>query len=184
MRMTLVQREKIVKRAIKAAFDKETAALAKREDALARRCYAAIFPPKVRRAVASLPEAWFETTSKIRLNLCGKHIELDVSERLRVPHNGGWVRIGTLDNETLSEAVAALFADKKNLAERRARAEASAQAVVNSTTTFEKLREVWPEAEPHITDVEGTVEKKVPLPAAQISELNAMLGIKPRRKAA
>jgi hypothetical protein len=176
VKLTGMDRDGIVRRALEHAFAKEDAALAKRDSALARRCYNAIFPLSIRKMVEALPPGWTEETTKPNFNVGGLHIAFKSEEALRIPSRGGYQRLGDIKDRALIDAVNELLAARKDRDERRKQVEAATKAIVNSCGTTKQLREIWPQGEQFYRHIEPAA--RVNLPAAQIQQLNEMLGLK------
>lgn len=176
VKLTGMDRDGIVRRAVKHAFEKEDAALAKRESALARRCYNAIFSLSIRKMADALPREWACTTGKPSFNVGGLHIALVSDEALRIPYTSQHCRLGDIKDRALIDAVNELLAAKKQRDEKRKQVEAATKAIVNSCGTTKQLREIWPQGEQFYTHIEP--QPRAQLPAAQIQQLNEMLGLK------
>lgn len=176
VKLTGADRAGIVRRALEHAFAKDDAAMAKRESALARRCYNSLYPAAVRKAVEAVPNGWISEASKLGFNVGGLHIDLKCESALRVPAGGSWSRLGTIKDQTLIDAVNELLSDKRALGERRKQAEAATKAIVDSCGTTKQLRDVWPQGEAFYRHIEPPTKASVP--AAQIKQLNEMLGLK------
>lgn len=175
-RLTNWDRDAILKRALEAGFDKQAQALAKRENAIAVRCYNNIFSADDRKKIAALPDGWLPTDASPSFNVGGLHIEFKMIEPLRIPHKLRNERLGSIKDRDLIDAVNQLLADKKDHDERRSAAKASAKAILYSVTTAKKLIEVWPQAKPFLQGI--GVAAALHVPATQIIELNKMLGLK------
>lgn len=175
VKLTGAMRDDIVRRAIGAAFDKEKAALDKRESAIARHCYNLVFSAAMRRKAKALPNGWCNVTVRPSFSVAGMHMEFRSEEELRVPYSGGY-RLGTITDKATVALIEKLQDDKRDYQDRRKRAEAATEALVGSCTTTKRLREIWPQGLAFYKHVEPTVAPQ--LPAAQIQELNAMLGLK------
>lgn len=175
VKITGIDRDGIVRRALEAAFDKEKAALAKRETALCRRCYNAIFPASIRKMVDAIPAEWIDTSQRASFNVGGLHIELSSEDVLRVPASNGY-RLGTIKDRSLIDAVNDLLEVKREYGERRKQARVATEAIINSCSTTKQLREVWPQGEQFYKHIEPPARPQ--LPAAQIQQLNEMLGLK------
>jgi hypothetical protein len=180
MRLNSGYRREIVRAAIAGAFDKEAKKLIAREHRLAQRCYDALIPAKLRRAMLEFPKGWFREREDHYFNIAGASIKLKSEHPLAQPYklegeyNG---RIGVIAAGPLADDVMALVADKETTAARRTEAENTLSSLVNQHSTTEGLIEAWPEGCAFVKDL----ERKVPvanLPAVRIEELNAMLGLK------
>ena len=174
-RLTNYDRDKILSRALDAGFEKEAAVLAKRETAIATRCYNAVFSAETRKKIAAVPDGWLPTLERLSFNVGGLHICFKVSELFRVPDDKRCDRLGTIKDQATIDAVNQYLADKKDHTDRYSRARTQAKAILWSVTTAKKLVEVWPESKPFLQGIGVAAEAKVP--AAQITALNKMLGL-------
>lgn len=178
IRLTNMDRDSIVADAIEASFQARVTALDAAEDALARRCYEAVFPEKVRKQAAALPKGWLRLDKCLRFNVLGLSAELHVSgDGLPVPFGsrGYCQRLGSIADETLAASVRSHLDEVEAMKADRSKAKGAVNALVHSVTTVKALREIWPEGEPFY----GKIGPKdgARLPAPRVVELNAMLGL-------
>lgn len=173
-RLNKSNRSAIVTRALAVAFGQERAALALREQELARACYDDLFKPTTQAALAEVPEGWLYKTNGLCLNHAGQRHTLALSEALPVPYERHWDTVGVVSRADLRDALDLLLADMADLKERRRRAAAALTGLLSSVATVERLREVWPEGEPYYREVAGAAPAAA-LPAIRIAEINALL---------
>ncbi|SFJ68625.1 Nmad5 family putative nucleotide modification protein [Methylobacterium brachiatum] len=178
VRLTNQDRDNVVKAAIQASFTDRHRALKVEEDRLARRCYDAVFSEKVRKAVAVIPAGWLRADTCLRFNVGGMNIRLDVAgEGLRVPsQQWNCERLGNVADESLIAEVQAFLQARDGLKAEREKAQQSLKALLYSVTTLRALRDLWPEGEPFFRGLASKTGAPG-LPAPQIAELNAMLGL-------
>lgn len=175
-RLTKTIRESIVRKATNEAFQKERDALLVEEHKIGLTLYKSVFDKKVLTAVNKLPKTWLRMDDCLRFNSGGMELRFDVKPAVPVPSERGYCqRLGTLTPEMAD--VAQAFANKKEDAVARYnRAKRELMALLDSVSTFKKLKEVWPEGADYYTtfDVERTITN---VPAVVVSEINKMLGI-------
>lgn len=185
-RLTNDARAIIVRRAVDAAFDPRAAALKDREDALARRCYDAVFPAAEQKAAARLPKNWLRHDKCLNFNVGGMHARLSVKgDGLAVPYetrdgtSRGWschTRLGMVVDPDLVQDVTTFLSDEEALRAGRKEALAATRALLDGVTTIKALSEVWPEGRSFYESF--MVDKPAAnLPAPQIASLNAILGL-------
>lgn len=184
VRLTNQDRDNVVKAAVEASFADRQQALKVEEDRLARRCYATVFSASVRKAAASIPSGWLPEDRVLRFNVGGLNIRLDViGDALRVPaQHAHRERLGNVADEGLIAEVQAFLQARDGLKAKREKAQQSLKALLYSVTTLKALRDLWPEGEPFFRGLASKTGAPG-LPAPQITELNAMLGL-PAREAA
>jgi hypothetical protein len=198
-RLTHHVREKIADDALRYAFTEEIAALRVRRAALAVAVRADVLGPEGLRLADSLPAGWLReanevgarfgaTTTRLsfsggepwsskidRAELCKLFPMLkDVCLRMPIEMCGGYpVAYGAGDDRAREHDALAEGLD--DLWGRVRAARASAMAALNSTTSFVKLREAWPEIA-HFSDRYESAQLTVPnLPDVPRGALNAML---------
>lgn len=180
VRLTNMDRDNIVSAALTSAFKERSAALKVAADKLGRACYEAVFKPAERRAAAAMPKGWLQMDACLRFNVGGLDVVLNLlGEGLPVPAGSGRYcqRLGAISEPDLVSAVQSHLADVERLKEDRAKAKSSLKALLYSVSTLKALRELWPEGEPFLAGLSNKAGAPG-LPAPQISELNAMLGLK------
>jgi hypothetical protein len=198
-RLTKYVREKIVADALRYAFTEEIAALRARRATLAVAVRADVLGPEGLRLVDSLPAGWLKEDDEVgarfgatttRLDFSGaepwsskieraelrKLFPLPQDVRLRMPIEmcGGYPGVYLAGDDRAREHDA-LAEGLDDLWGRVLAARASAMAALNSTTSFVKLREAWPEIA-HFADRYESAQLTVPnLPDVPRGALNAML---------
>lgn len=180
MRLNMGYRNEIVRAAISAAFDKDEKELTRREHRLAQRCYDAVVPLKIRRAVASLPDGWLPTSQAIRFNIGGQTRALSAAKAIPVSHayDRNYNALDVVTDAGLVEDVRKLTGDVEDFRARRKRAEETLTAMVNLAATTQALEDVWPEGKKFWRGLEARIPVSAQLPAVRIAELNVMLGLR------
>jgi hypothetical protein len=181
VRLTNLDRDSVVRRAIDGSFAEREAALAKVEGEIARTIYEAIIPVAPRKAAETLPDNWIKRLTTLALNVGGLSLDLVVSgDAVPVPYSNrdGSRRIGSTNDPAHVDAVNRLLADKEAFAADRRRARESLKALAYSIRSLRELAELWPEGEPYWKWLADRSGKPVAgLPAPQIAEINALLGL-------
>lgn len=179
MRLAQYTKDEIIRRAVKAAFEREEAKLKKAEDRLARLAYDAIIPKAEQKLAAQMPPHWLNSACTLNLNVAGQHISLTLEKASPIPmrpkDSGGYNRHGTILAGPLAteiDAHLAALADKKK---RKDAAESALTQMLSSITTLKRLAEVWPEGRQFYKHLEGLTAE---LPMIPVAKVNAMLGLK------
>jgi hypothetical protein len=176
-----MDRDRVVRLAIEGAFSEREATLAKVENNVARAIYEAILPAAERKAAAALPDRWTKRVTTLSVNVGGLAMDLVISgDPIPVPYSNrdGSKRIGATADPAHVEAVNRLNGEKGTLAADKRRAKASLEALVYSIRSLRELAELWPEGEPYWSWLKDRSGKPVAgLPAPQIAEINALLGL-------
>lgn len=178
LRLTNDDRDLIVAKAVKKGFAERTKAVADKEHDLALAAYEHIFPLAERKAAAALPKRWASYDGCLRLVFTFKRIVLSLraGEEVPVPANGGYCReLGTITDAGLNERFDILMADKDALKADIQKTSASLKGVLYRAKTLRQLEEAWPEGKQfyeHLAPAE-----RAPVPALQMSEINAALGL-------
>lgn len=179
-RLTNFDRDTIAAAACKAAFTARHEALAVAADALARRCYEAVFSVSARKAAAAMPAGWLRRDSCLYFNVGGLDVKLDtLDEGVPVPstaHGYCSSRLGAVSDPELVADVQKHLDTKDALKTEQKSARAALDALLGSVTTLKALRLAWPDGEPFFTSV-ATDKEGAKLPAPHVAELNAMLGL-------
>lgn len=177
-KLTNWKREGIRDRAIKSAFDPRFAALTKAEDALAREAYNSLFAETERAVIAKVPARWIKRDACLRFNVGGFDITLRVEgDGLPVPHGDGYCnRLGTIPHGPLCDSIRAHANALKELNSEREKARYAVTALLNSASTINRLREIWPEGEKFFPPAESTA--RASLPTLRVAAVNTMLGLK------
>jgi putative DNA base modification enzyme with NMAD domain len=175
-RLTQTIREKIVNKAVNAAFDPKIEAFKKQEAKLGIECYNAVFPKKVRDIISQVPEGWLRTCDCLRFNAGGWNVTLCVGKQMPTPASNHCQMLGNIDGE-LGEKVQVHSQEKRKLDEERYAAQKKLLGFLEGFNTFKQLREAWPEGEKFFKEFDA--ERVSPnVPAVVTKEINAMLGLK------
>jgi hypothetical protein len=179
IRLTNYDRDAVIAAALEASFKDRSAALKAAADKLGRRCYEVVFSAPLRKSAAAMPAGWLSLDTCLRFNVAGMDVRLSLlGEGLPVPHraSGYCERLGAITDEDTVAAIRAHQKATEDLKDEQRKARSSLKALLYSVSTLKALRELWPEGEPFFVGLDS--KSGAPgLPAPQITELNALLGI-------
>lgn len=181
-KLTNNQRDTIAKRAARSKYpQKRGYFLLEEQDKLAREVYDILVPKKVRDALASLPSGWlgksrfvafvYESGSRV----AALNLDVGDNEENLLPSKGHYIPLGIIKGE-LAERVANLETRCADVKIKHDALRQSVNVMVSSVSTFAQLRKVWPEGAEFYADLDNE-PAAYGLPAVQISEINAALGL-------
>jgi len=176
VRLTQDMRALIAQKAVNESFRKQTETHAKMENAIGIECYKTVFDEATRRAVAKIPEKWLQEDACLRFNCGGFDLRLTVEKAPRVPSTGyGCRSLGSITGDLADRAQAHAQAGE-TLKRNKADAQRALLVMLGSVSTIGQLEKTWPEGKPFY---EKYLEARPGsnLPAIQVAEINAMLGI-------
>lgn len=183
-RITNLERDAIIEAATEFAFNKRDKELKSNENKLAHELYNTVIPLKERKTAAELPEHWFRLDTCLRFNVAGMDVKLNCVG-VRVPHSPknrdqqssyGCNRLGVIAAGPLADKVRAYLDSIEQSKTIKTQTRSKLKALLYSVTTTKKLQEIWPEGEQFYKSFLGD-KPTYNLPALQLSELNAALGI-------
>jgi hypothetical protein len=179
MKLTNETRDRIVRSMAMEAIAKEKEALTKRENAIALKCWKAVYPAAERAAAAKMPDGWMCMDKCLRFNLYGMNITINTAEAVPVKAGVryGCQRLGDIADEKLRDEYQAYYKDLETLKQKAADIERQGKALLYSVTTFKKLEEIWPEGK-KFYEKYRPISEKSGVPAALTSSLNNLVGIK------
>ena len=151
--------------------------IAKRESALALKCYNKVFDESTRRIVSNIDQKWFRKCSCLRFNIGGQTHFLNHAKELPTPYASGCSLLGVIDGE-LGEEVIAFANEKEDAVKKIKEVRAKLQGQLGNISTFKKLRELWPEGQKFYNDLDEDATIKSGLPAIRFDDVNTMLGVK------
>jgi len=179
VRLTNFIREQILAAVLKHAFEAREKDLKERKQAFAKEIYNDIYPPKVRAAMAALPEGFLPTSDYLKVSFeGGSYTRVDFGESLPIANDHMYSAAKVYPPEhPFTARFIALDREEKDLKREKDEAKNNAKAVLESVTTVKKLIDVWPEIEtfarPYAAE---STSRAVALP---VRELNARLGLPP-----
>lgn len=179
VRLTNMDRDRVIDAAISASFAKRTEEQNAASDRLGRACYEAVFKAAERKAAAAMPEGWLRLDACLRFNVGGLNVVLHLlGDGVPVPGGRGHSchRLGAISDTDLVTAVQDHLSEVETLESDERKARKSLRALLYSVNTLKALRELWPEGAPFFSHLEMRTGA-TNLPAPQITELNAMLGL-------
>lgn len=180
IRLTNYDRDNVAGAAIAASFKDREATIASEGDRLGRLCYETVFTAAERKAAKAMPKGWLRLDACLHFNVGGMSIRFDLlDDGVPVPAtNRGYCssRLGSISDPDVVGAVTKHASDVETLKKDREKARSSLKGLLYSVTTLKALRDIWPEGELFFVGL--TSKAGAPgLPAPQITELNAMLGL-------
>lgn len=177
-RLTNFDREGVARRAIKSSFEAKEKELAAQEDKLARDAYAILVPAAVLKHAKAMPEGWMQTSSVVRVNAGGSHVELHlIGDELPMPAKvlEYRSRLGIISDEAFVNRAREHLAATETMKADKKKADASLNAMLASINTLRTLYDVWPDGAAFYEHLNTAVEH--PLPAPMVKEINTMLGL-------
>jgi hypothetical protein len=182
-RLTNEIRDSIIRKALNEKFDPLYLKLKKEEHDVAMFCYNSVFDKKIISAAKKLPKAWLRQDACLRFNAGGYNLVLRlINTSVPVPYSTDCSRLENLSGDALEKARA--HANKeKDLNDEKNKTYQALRSVLYSVTTVKKLKTVWQEGSKFYSMYdEESPKSKGGLPAVQIAEINAMLGLKPAKQ--
>jgi len=174
-RLTGYHRENIVRAAVAAKFDPILSALKDRSDLLANAIYREHYPLDVINLAKKMPKAWSYERSSLEANAGGWSVKVMSKKPLRVSYDEHYGRIASYEvGSELCTDLQAFATDYKQYEADRKAAFELINAQFRTITTFEKLREIWPDGKKFIDAEEP---EQTQLPAVQIDKVNELLGL-------
>lgn len=176
LRLTNMDREGVVERAINHAFGARAAALEAEENRIGMAAYDIAVPKAERQAAAKLSERWLRTDGCLKFRFDFRKVTLHVSPKVLVPSRSySCEDLGLVQDVELIAAYEKLQADRGTLKADRERAETGLKALIGRVSTLRQLRETWPEGETFYAHLKPRDEASVP--AVMVDDLNRMLGL-------
>lgn len=185
MALSKTIKEQMVNAVVAHGFDARIAQAQKVIKLAGDEVYKDVYGDGVLRTMMALPEGFLAKRAKICVNWSGQIREVELSAARLVAHRhqieGRWcssdnaAKIYELDNALMiayDKACDAL----KTIQKERDSAKWKAEAVINSCSSMSKLWKVWPESYEILKQFD-VPRDKVYLPAVQIPDLNAALGL-------
>lgn len=173
-KLTNAQRDDIRIIAICDTFDKEQEALLDKEHDLFERIYNSFVLESERKLLAKVPPEWLKQSSRFYVNAGGYRIVM----RARKPFPDKWEynRIDLKDQQMIEE-VRAHEAAHDAYKDRRSNADKALANLLKSVTTFERLKQAWPEGKEYWEPLWIEAVKPTNLPSVEVKSINAMLGL-------
>ena len=174
-RLTETVRDKIARAAVRHKFSPLEEAMRIEEDALAMRCYRAVYPAEQLAIVATLPKEWLRHCSCLRFNAGGWSVSLNTAQEVPTHHATYCTSLGDISGGLAEEVQAYSQRKEKRKTDCHA-AEAELQGFLSSFKTFKQLRDNWPEGEQFYKQYDVT--RNAPsVPALRTAKINEMLGL-------
>lgn len=176
-RLNIYMREKLAKKLVDNALEKETVRLRKREHTLAERVYRFAYSLAERKLIEKLPRHWKEEENyvRVRTDTGGYYISLDFAKPKLLPNETNGVQvIGKQENEKLAHQLVDFYRAEKELKEKRSQLYRETLGALKRIHTVGSLLKTWPETKPFLEKM-GLTEAPMALPAIPVAELNQRL---------
>ncbi len=176
-RISKDMREKIVKNAIDERFAKARKELKDIEERLFEDCYNEAYPKPLQKKLQELGEEFICKNDSFVMPFTNVKISHSVDHLTARNTSFHLFRRGWVPSDALRDRSLEFDAKKGELRSEIMKAEATLMGVLESVTTFKKLRAVWPNGAKFydMYDVDHTVKPKVP--ALVISDLNKIFKV-------
>lgn len=173
-KLTNAQRDAIQNIAIRDTFDKEYEAIRDREHDLFERIYNSLVSESERKILAKVPSEWLRQSDSFYINAGGYQIMMRTKKSF--PDKWNYSRIDLKDQEMIEEvrAYEAAYDDYKV---RRREADKALGNLLKSVTTFERLKQAWPEGKEYWEPLWVAAVTPTNLPSVEVKSINAMLGL-------
>jgi hypothetical protein len=184
VKLTKSIREFISDKIIQDAFKEKFESLNKQANELACLVYYDLYPKKQIQQMEALPKGWLPEKSTVTAQFGTSsrgYVTLELGFEIKVPHEGyrGCSKVYD-DEHEFTEKYGEYSAFREEITEQKRKATTKTNAVLDSVTTTNKLRSIWPEIENYIAEAERNFSTGVNLPAPIILDLNKDLNL-PRK---
>jgi hypothetical protein len=178
MRLTIADRAGIVSRAVAEAFHARREKALKQEAALTERAYKRLFPASVRSQVAEMPEGWVVEQKALKFVVSGLTFRVHGAQAFRLPLKNYYNNetAGSVVDDALRDALTTHFDAKKVIEDEASKVKQNLEAILSRAMTFRQLRDMWPEGKRFYDHLKPRAA--APVPAVQIQDINAALGLK------
>lgn len=178
-RLRNFDRDDIVRRAMKATFEKQYDKFQKKESKLLRRAYNLAFTRRERSLAKKLGPKWFVLDNSLRVVFSnGVSVWLNGrnnfdGDKFPMPRQREHV---VITDAKLEAEILELKEAQDKLHQKESEAKVKLRALLNSVTTIDKLLDVWPEGKEFFQSYLVTNDKRN-LPAIQVADINDLLGL-------
>lgn len=181
-KLTKGQKDLMKNAIVRHRFDIEEEKFKKQENSLGSKIYSDLFPKKQREAMAALPKGWLPTTSSLYVKFGGNYFHVDCPENV-IPYDSrnNVLKVYEVSHD-FSIEMEEIVQGRTNLREEKRKLEAQITAIMDSVTTANKLKSVWPEISEFVDKFAPQGKKS--LPAVVINDLNKKLNLPPEEKVA
>lgn len=178
-RINGTHRAHVVTAAITSAFKQRREATLATEHVLALDCYAHVFAPDERAAVAALVSGWAKEVDSMQVSFRGNYYRLQCPRKLRIPYTMSTPSyVPRITDTALIERWERLEMVKTTLSDDVDRATAQLKVLLNQFGSLKSLSEGWPEGAEFYKDLQPPPD--VALPVVQMTAINEMLGLTPK----
>jgi hypothetical protein len=186
VRLTNAMREIICRELLKQRFEAEEEAFLNDRMDFADRCYDAAFTPEEREIMSKLPDGYMPARSEIVFGFGGEWHVLRFRNAKKVPYadSNSWYfdRFAFGVTSPMTREWAAHLDRKSSLQKKKDEAKTKIMAILCGVSTVKSLLKTWPEVAPWLPA--SAIDASTNLPAIPVAEVNAMLNLKPVKKAA
>lgn len=185
VRLNELLRSDIRRRALQGAFTGEQATLVAKQAAFALKLYRAFVPEDVEQAANKAPQDFVQRSDEIRATVTNqksddfrRHLyarftlekERPIPARMAYNHD-----FGTVDNLSLFNELEALNEEYRVISTKLEDLRHKVRNVINSVTTVQRLREVWPEVEQFLPREAFEAAPTKGVPALLVKDLTEQL---------
>jgi Nucleotide modification associated domain 5 len=152
-------RKIILQRLLDYRFKKEQDELAEEWKTFEGAIYEDIYPKKIRSAMAALPDGYFSKGGSFRLSFGGEVSDVYISMKKPVATcHISWNSTTKiyLADDPLTLEWRRLADKKRELSDKRGKASAAANGILQNCYTVKQLIDNWPEAAPFVADFQDT----------------------------
>lgn len=180
VRLSNYIRKQVLNAVLKHAFEAREKALEAEKFALGDAVYNDIYPEPLRKQMDALPDGFLPTGGDVKVQFEGQRFtHVYFGERRRIAKSHEYNAAVVYDaKHPLTVRYDAWKKAQDDLDAEKSKAKSSAEAVLESVTTVNKLIQVWPEVEQFARPF--AVESPSRAIALPIKDLNARLGLPPQ----
>lgn len=172
-KLTIAQKESIVKKALAHRFGKAEAALDETRLKFRDLVWDNILTPADKLAMKKVPQGWLPTTGQIAIQAGGTYHVVYLKEARQVPACKKTTHIFDA-HHPVTDAFRALKDEEEEVSCDKQRAKNALQAALAQVNTLRQLLTAWPELQPFTTEIPSS---SASLPALPTAQLNAMLDL-------
>lgn len=185
-KLTKIQKDEIIDRALKDTFEVRRQLLIRDKNLAAHALYEAIFPKEMRDKMKALPAGWLPTTTVLRINnfknpptpepapYLYKRFSIEPAVLITAEIQLDDITIN-YSNEAEAfavEGLVSIISAIDNLGSERGELKSAIQQLIYPVTTEKRLIEIWPEGVKYMTPI-NTAENLPAVTSTQVVELMA-----------
>lgn len=173
IRLSNYHREEIVKIAMAHAFDEREKTLIDEEKQLIEEIYAEYIPLEIKKLLDGVPKVYLNTRTWINvINKHGFRLQFNFDDRKVCSDETDFYPSNELCNK-IWDHDARWHELKREIKDARIKL----YSILNTISTFNKLKELWPDGAPFYNKVIFVDPDKAKLPAVVISDINKTFGL-------